>query len=225
MTHVKACQLHENSFAALIVLGFRLAATGDAAAATLKAECEWGRSAGFHVVHQSNRTPVDDVRRNAGRSISRDCQCFLPGIPLGPFVFTGRREDDDNDIIPHGLRREIRGMGVIAAWINHVDIKDNQALDTYHTAPDGRKLVKHYLLDFSATLGAYEWPSAPYRLGHEFMFDGSANRTVFRFSRTVAAAWEVRGLTRDPEVGYFAAELFEPDKWKPSFRIWLRKTG
>jgi hypothetical protein len=142
---------------------------------------------------------------------------FLPGTPLGPFVFTGRRKDDDNDIIPHELRREIRGMGVIAAWINHVDIKDHQALDTYHTAPDGRKFVKHYMLDFSATLGAYEWPSAPYRMGREYMFDGAAMGLSFVSLGLWRRPWEVHGVVRYPEVGYFTADLFEPDKWKPSF--------
>ena len=60
----------------------------------------------------------------------------LPGTAaLGPFMFTGRRTDDKNDIIPHELRRELRGLRVIAAWINHVDIKDNQALDMSRRRP------------------------------------------------------------------------------------------
>ena len=142
---------------------------------------------------------------------------YLPGTPLGPFVFTGQRKDDPNDIIPHELRRELRGMRVIAAWINHVDIKDQQALDMYHQAPDGRKFVKHYMLDLSATLGAYEWPSAPYRVGHEYMFDGTAMGKSFLSLGLWRRPWEVRGKVAHQEVGYFSSELFEPDKWKPSF--------
>jgi hypothetical protein len=142
----------------------------------------------------------------------------LPGLAaLGPFGFTSRRKDDPNDIIPHELRRELRGLRVIASWINHVDIKDDQALDMYQQAPDGSRFVKHYLLDFSATLGAYEWPSAPYRVGHEHMFDGAAIGRSFFSLGLWRRPWEVRGMVRHPEVGYFDAELFEPDKWKPSF--------
>jgi len=142
---------------------------------------------------------------------------YLPGKPLGPFVFTGRRKDDSNDIIPHELRREIRGMNVIASWINHVDIKDHQAIDMYHTAADGRKFVRHYMLDFSATLGAYEWPSAPYRMGHEYMFDGAAIGRSFLSLGLWRRPWDVSGKVVHQEVGYFSAELFQPDTWKPSF--------
>ncbi len=142
---------------------------------------------------------------------------YLPGTPIGPFVFTGRRQDDRNDIIPHELRREIRGMRVLASWINHVDIKDHQALDMYQTAADGRKFVKHYMLDFSATLGAYEWPSAPYRVGHEYMFDGSAIGRSFLSLGLWRRPWEVSGKVAYQEVGYFSSDLFDPEKWKPSF--------
>jgi len=142
---------------------------------------------------------------------------YLPGNPLGPFIFTGRRKDDPNDLIPHELRREIRGMKVIAAWINHVDIKDAQAMDMYHTSPDGRKFVRHYMLDLSATLGAYEWPIAPYRVGHEYMFDGSTMGRSFLSLGLWRRPWEVSGKVEHQEVGYFSPELFAPDKWKPSF--------
>lgn len=138
--------------------------------------------------------------------------------PIGPFVFTGRREDDPNDIILHELRRELRGLRVIGSWINHVDIKDAQALDSFRmTTEDKRGFVKHYLIDFSATLGAYEWPSAPLRMGHEYMFDGGAMGRSFVSLGLWRRPWEVQGKIAHNEVGYFAAELFEPAKWKPSF--------
>ena len=158
-----------------------------------------------------NLDPMPDGRHRGIASL------YLPGTPLGPFVFTGLRKDDKNDIIPHDARRELRGMRVISSWINHVDIKDHQALDMYHTAQDGRKFVKHYLIDFSATLGAYEWPMAPYRVGHETMFDGTAMGKSLVTLGLWRRPWEVRGKVEHPEVGYFSSELFSPDKWKPSF--------
>jgi hypothetical protein len=141
----------------------------------------------------------------------------LAGTGLDPFRFTGMREDDKNDYIPHDLRRELRGLGVIAAWINHVDIKDNQAKDMFMPGAGGKGYVKHYLLDFSATLGAYEWPIDPLRVGHEYMFDGAAMGKSLVSLGIWRRPWKVPPKTFYNEIGYFSADLFEPDKWKPSF--------
>ena len=136
---------------------------------------------------------------------------------LGPFMFTGRRKDDKNDIIPHELRRELRGLRVISAWINHVDIKDNQALDMYQTAPNGRKFVKRCLIDFSATLAPTSGRWRP------IASDTSTCLTALPWgSRWLRWACGVapgrcEEVVEHPEVGYFSSELFEPDKWKPSF--------
>jgi hypothetical protein len=167
--------------------------------------------------HQFLPSHVDEVLKNLdpmpdGRYRGIASHYLSGGI--GPFMFTGRREDDPNDIIPHEHRREIRGLRVIGAWINHVDIKDAQAIDVYQAE---RKYVKHYLLDLSATLGAYEWPSAPYRVGNEYMLDGAAIGKSFVSLGLWRRPWEVRGKVEYPEVGYFTSELFEPQKWKPSF--------
>jgi hypothetical protein len=171
----------------------------------------------FGKSHQFLPSHVEEVLKNLdpmpdGRYRGIASQYLSGGI--GPFMFTGRREDDPNDIIPHEHRREIRGMRVIAAWINHVDIKDNQAIDVYQAE---RRIVKHYVLDLSATLGAYEWPSAPYRVGNEYMLDGAAIGKSFVSLGLWRRPWEVTGKVEHPEVGYFTSDLFEPQTWKPSF--------
>ena len=43
---------------------------------------------------------------------------------VGKFSYTGTRKDDRNDLIPHELRRELRGMYVVASWVNHADSGD-----------------------------------------------------------------------------------------------------
>ncbi len=58
---------------------------------------------------------------------------------------------------------------------------------------------------------------APYRVGHEYMFDGAAMGKSLVTLGLWRRPWEVRGSVEYPEVGYFSSELFEPDKWKPSF--------
>ena len=56
--------------------------------------------------------------------------------------------------------------------------------------------MKHYLIDFSATLGAYEWPMAPYRVGHEYMFDGAAMGKSLVTLGLWRRPWEVRRYRR-----------------------------
>ena len=54
-----------------------------------------------------------------------------------------------NDVVPHEDRRELRGYGVFAAWLNHVDAKAINSLDTLVTE-NGRSYVRHNLLDFGS---------------------------------------------------------------------------
>ena len=54
----------------------------------------------------------------------------LPGTPVGPFRYFGARPDDPNDIYPHEHHRELRGLRVFAAWLNHDDSRSINSLDT-----------------------------------------------------------------------------------------------
>src|SRR5262249_40584135 len=78
---------------------------------------------------------------------------LLQGTPLGPFQYHGTRPDDPNDIFPHEHRRELRGLRVFAAWLNHDDSRAINSLDIL-VEDKGRRYVRHYLIDFGATLGS-----------------------------------------------------------------------
>ena len=54
----------------------------------------------------------------------------LEGRPVGGFRFYGTRSDDPNDMVPHEHRRELRAYGTFSAWVNHVDSKSINTLDT-----------------------------------------------------------------------------------------------
>ena len=77
----------------------------------------------------------------------------LPGRPIGRIQFFGTRPDDPNDLVAHENRRELRGYGVFAAWLNHWDAKALNTLDTL-VAVDGRSIVRHHLIDFGSALGS-----------------------------------------------------------------------
>ena len=93
------------------------------------------------------------------------------GRVIGGFRFYDTRSDDPNDVIPHEHRRELRGYGTFAAWLNHVDSKSINTLDTV-VEQDGRQVVRHHLLDFGSAIGsAGVYPRATYE-GWEYLVEG-----------------------------------------------------
>lgn len=139
---------------------------------------------------------------------------FLHGTPVGPFSWSGRRKDDPLDPVRHENRRELRGLRVIAAWLDHFDMKQGNTLDMY-VEEGGRHYVRHYLIDFASTLGA--GATGPYPMAnYEYAFDGPA---IFGRALGVGvyqSPWEridrPAGLE---EVGFLESKEFEPSKWKP----------
>jgi hypothetical protein len=94
----------------------------------------------------------------------------LEGKPVGPFRYHRTRPDDPNDIFPHEHRRELRGLLVFSAWLNHDDSRSINSLDTL--VRDGsRTIVRHHLLDFGSTLGSGSVQAQSTRAGNEFIWD------------------------------------------------------
>jgi hypothetical protein len=142
---------------------------------------------------------------------------FIPGKPKGPPPHIGLRRDDPNDLIPHEHRRELRGLRVIASWINHWDLKEENSLDTY-VEENGRKFLRHYLIDFGSTLGAGRDPHEYFR-GREYAFDaGTMVKEIFSLGFYVAPS-EKQGQIVSPEVGTFTAEDFDPAQWRPAYPV------
>ena len=139
---------------------------------------------------------------------------FLSGKPVGPFNWRGRRKDDPLDPVRHENRRELRGLRVIAGWLDHYDMKQGNTLDMY-VEDGGRHYLKHYLIDFASTLGA--GATGPYPLAnYEYAFDGPA---IFGRALSLGvhqSPWErIRRPDGLDEVGYLESKEYEPSKWKP----------
>jgi len=66
---------------------------------------------------------------------------------VGPFRYEGTRSDDPNDIVPHEARRDLRGLFVFCAWLNHTDAKAANSLNAL-VQEDGVTFIRHYLIDF-----------------------------------------------------------------------------
>lgn len=157
---------------------------------------------------------LSSVVRDPGGSWRAIASKFLSGKPVGPFSWRGRRKDDPLDPVRHENRRELRGLHVIAAWLDHFDMKQGNTLDMY-VEEGGRHYVRHYLIDFASTLGA--GASGPFPMGnYEYAFDVPA---IFGRAFGVGvyqSPWEridrPAGLG---EVGFLESKEFEPSKWKP----------
>jgi hypothetical protein len=160
------------------------------------------------ILARVHRSPDGTYRALASR--------LLPGTPAGPFQYFGTRPDDPNDIFPHENRRELRGLRVFASWLNHDDSRAINTLDMV-VEEDGRRYVKHYLIDFGSTLGsASVGPQKP-RAGWEYMWEPKAALgRVFSLG-----LWDREWVrARYPEhssVGRFESGLFKPEEWKPEY--------
>ena len=93
-----------------------------------------------------------------------------PAQVVGQFMYTGRRPDDPNDLFPHERRRELRGMRVFAAWLNHDDARSINSIDTY-VEDGGRRYIRHYMQDFGSNLGSGSTSAQQPRGGYEYLIE------------------------------------------------------
>ena len=145
----------------------------------------------------------------------------LAGEPLGPFQYRGTRVDDANDVFPHEHRRELRGLRVFAAWLNHDDSRSLNTQDMY-VAGDGGGYVRHHLIDFSSALGSGSnaqreiAPQNP-RAGNEYIVElGPMLRTLFSLGLW-ERPWRRVQYPEHPGVGRIEADFFRPDAWRPEY--------
>jgi hypothetical protein len=159
---------------------------------------------------------ADRAGRNASGQYRVLVSRFLPGRPVGGYSYTGTRKDDANDVIPHQNRRSLRGLRVFGAWLNHVDLKIDNTLDLY-TESEGRRFVRHYLVDFDGCLGGYWAARHEARIGFAYEFDmrefvtGTATAGLYKrpYEHLVEAV--------HPEIGELEAEVYDPAGWRQNY--------
>jgi hypothetical protein len=141
----------------------------------------------------------------------------LVGKPKGPFAHVGIRPDDPNDLIPHEHRRELRGLRVVASWLNHWDMKEDNTLDMY-VEESGRKFLRHYLIDFGSSLGGGLHPLR-YAHGREYLLDAAETMKDLLSLGYYTRPDEKTGVLVSAAMGIFSAENFDPGGWKPTFPV------
>jgi hypothetical protein len=140
----------------------------------------------------------------------------LPGRPLGPFRYYGTRPDDPNDIFPHEHRRELRGLSVFAAWLNHDEVRSSNSLDTLMPAGN-RQIVRHNLLDFGSTLGSGSTKAQSRRAGNEFVWESRPTLITMLTLGLYVRPWLRVDYPNVPAVGRFESTYYRADHWKPDY--------
>jgi len=138
----------------------------------------------------------------------------LPGKPLEGFMYEGTRPDDPNDIIPHENRRELRGLRVFSAWLNHTDAKAINSLDVLVTE-NGRAHVRHYLIDFNAALGSAGIGLRERRDGYEYLAEFGPTGTALPAFGFNIRPWMTIHYPKLRGIGRFESKRFVPEEWRP----------
>jgi hypothetical protein len=155
--------------------------------------------------------------------VRMSASAWIQGQSIGEYRFTGTRSDDPNDVIAHEDRRDLRGMRVLAAWIDRFDAREGNTFDTWMASDSKRAdspgIVLHYQLDTSETLGStWAWEQISRRLGKSYVIDWGDMARDFVTLGIPMRPWDT--ATREPgrEIfGYFDAEHFVADRWKSEY--------
>ena len=104
---------------------------------------------------------------------------------------------------------------MIASWINNWDLKEAQSLDMY-VEEGGRKFLRHYLLDFGASLGADDRPTDFYH-SREYGLDvRSVTKEIFSLG-LYESPNEKTARIISSEIGSFTSDDFDPGSWKQTY--------
>ncbi len=164
---------------------------------------------------------IDAAGEAPGGMLRASVSRFVDGTPLGGWQFDGVRDADPNDVFAHQDRREVRGMYVASAWLNHIDTRAENNLDIWvETDDDGNGFIRHLVLDAGDSLGI-AWPSSDMEsqtfgvaryLDLEYVTEDLL--TLGLLSRPY------RGSTRGPAyryIGYYDVERFDPEDWRNGY--------
>ncbi len=181
-----------------------------------EAEVQWESG---HVERLSNAYVKDvlkGVTQRPDGTIQVLASKLLPGRPVGPFDFQGIRLDDPNDIFPHQDRRELRGLGVFTAWLNHNDSDSVNTLDMYESGQGG-SFVRHNLIDFGTVMGSGAIQPHARRVGNEYFIEFKPALKAAATFGIWDRPWRSIKYPDYKAVGRFESSYFQPQAWKPDY--------
>jgi hypothetical protein len=157
-----------------------------------------------------------NMPKRADGSIRALASLWVPGKVVGQFTFNGRRSDDSNDVFPHERRRELRGLRVFAAWLNHDDARAINSIDTF-VEDNGRRYIRHYLQDFGSNLGSGSTSAQQPRGGYEYLVEpGKIGKGLIGLG-FYQRNWMSIEWPHDASIGNIEADVFDPATWKTEY--------
>ena len=120
--------------------------------------------------------------------------------------------------MPHENRRDLRGLYVFFAWLNHTDAKAEQSMDSV-VQENGLRYVKHFLLDFGDIMGSdSDSPKDPWR-GHVYAFEFKPALAQFASLGLYVPRWELAHYPDIAAIGNFDSKSFDPDNWHTNYPV------
>jgi len=163
----------------------------------------------------------------------------IEGGLIGPFKYYGLRSDDPNDIFPHEHRRELRGLRVFSAWLNHDDSRSMNTKDFFipepGTGPTSKSensagevepkepkepkmgFIRHYLIDFGSCLGSGSVQIQGRRAGNEYRLEWTPMLKSALTFGLWDRPWRYIDYPDYPSIGRFESDYFHPARWKPEY--------
>jgi hypothetical protein len=172
-----------------------------------------------HPMNHAELEKILDAVASAGDGqIRLMASLSIDGRIIGPFRYESARSDDPNDLIPHEQRRDLRGLKVLFAWINHTDAKGENTLDSMVGEGENARII-HHLLDFGDSFGSDSDIAKDPRHGQEDWLptSGEQGRRALTLG-LLPAKWEaVKYPHKLAATGNFTATGFDPLTWKPNY--------
>ena len=161
---------------------------------------------------------LDKAARERDGSVRIIASLGIPGKGIGPFRYRGTRSDDPNDLVPHEDRRELRGLYVFCAWLNHTDAKASNSYNALVTE-NGVQFVKHYLIDFGSAFGSDGDRAKDARFGYDYQIPLEPG-PAFRQLRTLGFSsldWEKAHYPDLKTAGRIESTVFDTEQWTPNY--------
>jgi hypothetical protein len=165
------------------------------------------------------RSMLRDVPRGDDGRMLVVASRFIDGSVIGPYRFYGTRSDDPNDVIPHEHRRELRGLRLFSAWTNHDDSRAQNTQASLVEA-DGKRHVRHWLIDFGSMFGAGDVDLQVPKVGRDYWFaPAEVLKGLMSFGFHVPKYREVEwpNYPKYEAVGRWEAEYFDPLEWRNEY--------